>query len=54
VIAQELIVHNKMAVGFIKRLFGASAPASNALKEVIMKETAANEVIQHNDMYVVL
>ena len=44
-----------MTIGFMKRLFGASDPASNALKEAIMKETAANEVILHDDnMYVVL
>jgi len=48
VIAQEqTVTNNKMATSFIKRFFGSSAPVSNALKEAIIKETAANEVIQY-------
>jgi hypothetical protein len=31
-------------MSFVKRFFGSAAPATNALKEVILKETASNEV----------
>jgi hypothetical protein len=31
-------------MGFLTRFFGTSAPASNAMKDLIMKHTSTNEV----------